>query len=39
VVGKKLAQGLVELVERKTRTAADVASGDAARAVLQRLGR
>jgi prolyl-tRNA synthetase len=39
VVGKKLAQGLVELVERKTRTAADVASAEAPRAVLARLGR
>jgi len=46
VVGKKLAQGEVELIERKTRGAADfgrgsttVASGEAARAVLKRLGR
>jgi prolyl-tRNA synthetase len=39
VVGKKLAQGKVELVERRTRAAADVASSEAARAVLQRLGR
>jgi prolyl-tRNA synthetase len=39
VVGKKLAQGKVELVERSTRAAIDVASGEAARAVLKRLGR
>jgi prolyl-tRNA synthetase len=39
VVGKKLAQGMVELVERKTRTATDVAFGQAAHAVLARLGR
>ena len=30
VVGKKLAAGLVELVDRKTRQALDVAVGDAA---------
>jgi hypothetical protein len=29
----------VELVERSTRAAIDVASGEAARAVLKRLGR
>ena len=39
VVGKKLAQGKVELVERSTRAATDVASGEAAQAVLKRLGR
>ena len=39
VVGKKLAQGRVELVERKTRAATDVPTGEAAGAVLQRLGR
>jgi len=35
VVGKKLAGGLVELVERKTRTTRDVAVADAAQAVAQ----
>ena len=39
VVGKKLAQGLVELVERKTRATTDIAFGGAAHAVLARLGR
>jgi hypothetical protein len=39
VVGKKRAQGKVELVERSTRAATDVASGEAAQAVLKRLGR
>jgi hypothetical protein len=39
VVGKKLAQGKVELVERRTRAATDIAAGEAARAVLGRLGR
>jgi prolyl-tRNA synthetase len=39
VVGKKLAQGKVELVERKTRTATDVPSAEAGQAVLSRLGR
>jgi prolyl-tRNA synthetase len=39
VVGKKLAQGKVELVERRTRATTDVASAEAARAVLGRLGR
>ena len=37
VVGKKLASGMVELVERKTRQAADVAVGEAAAVVKQRL--
>jgi prolyl-tRNA synthetase len=38
VVGKKLSGGLVELVERKTRQAADVAVGEAAAVVKGRLG-
>jgi prolyl-tRNA synthetase len=38
VVGKKLAGGMVELVERKARQAVDVAVGEAAAAVKQRLG-
>ncbi|HEX3743924.1 MAG TPA: proline--tRNA ligase [Bryobacteraceae bacterium] len=37
VVGKKLAGGLVELVERKTRQSTDVAVDDAAAAVKARL--
>jgi prolyl-tRNA synthetase len=37
VVGKKLASGMVELVERKTRQATDVAVADAATAVAHRL--
>jgi prolyl-tRNA synthetase len=37
VVGKKLASGMVELVDRKTRQSTDVAVADAARAVQQRL--
>src|SRR5271157_1530955 len=37
VVGKKLAGGLVELVERKTRQSVDVAVADAAKAVKERL--
>jgi prolyl-tRNA synthetase len=37
VVGKKLASGLVELVERKTKQSTDVAIADAAGAVAQRL--
>jgi prolyl-tRNA synthetase len=37
VVGKKLAQGMVELVERKSRQATDVPVADAARAVQTRL--
>ena len=38
VVGKKLASGKVELVERKTRTTVDVAVGDAAGMVKERVG-
>ncbi len=38
VVGKKLSAGMVELVERKTRQAVDVAVGEAAAAVKRRLG-
>jgi prolyl-tRNA synthetase len=38
VVGKKLANGLVELVERKTRQSADVPVAEAAAAVRQRVG-
>jgi len=38
VIGKKLAAGQVELVERKTRQSLDVALGDAAAAVKSRLG-
>jgi prolyl-tRNA synthetase len=37
VVGKKLATGAVELVERKTRQTADVPVAEAAEAVRQRL--
>jgi prolyl-tRNA synthetase len=37
VIGKKLASGLVELVERKTKQSTDVAIADAAGAVAQRL--
>ncbi len=37
VVGKKLASGMVELVDRKTRQASDVAVTEAAAAVAQRL--
>ena len=37
-VGKKLAGGMVELVDRKTRQTADVAVADAAAAVKVRLG-
>src|SRR5215472_16419013 len=37
LVGKKLAGGMVELVNRKTRQAVDVAVGDAAQAVSQRI--
>ncbi len=37
VIGKKLAAGLVELVERKSRQSADVAVADAAAAVKGRL--
>jgi hypothetical protein len=37
VVGKKLASGMVELVERRSRQAADVGVGEAARAVKERL--
>jgi prolyl-tRNA synthetase len=38
VVGKKLAAGMVELVERKTRQSVDVAVGESAAVVKQRLG-
>jgi prolyl-tRNA synthetase len=37
VVGKKLASGMVELVQRKTRQSTDVPVADAARTVQQRL--
>ena len=37
VVGKKLASGMVELVERKTRQSTDVAVDQAAAAVKARL--
>jgi len=37
VVGKKLGNGLVELVERKSRQSTDVAVADAAAAVAERL--
>jgi prolyl-tRNA synthetase len=37
IVGKKLASGMVELVERKTRQTADVAVGAAAKAVAAKL--
>jgi prolyl-tRNA synthetase len=37
VVGKKLGSGMVELVDRKTKQAVDVAVGDAASAVSKRL--
>jgi prolyl-tRNA synthetase len=37
-VGKKLAGGMVELVDRKTRQTVDVAVADAATAVKERLG-
>jgi prolyl-tRNA synthetase len=37
VIGKKLGSGMVELVERKTRQATDVAVADVATAVAQRL--
>ena len=39
VVGKKLKQGLVEVVERRTRQASDVPLADAAARVLAGLGR
>ena len=38
VIGKKLANGLVELVERKTRQSVDVALAEAATSVKSRLG-
>jgi prolyl-tRNA synthetase len=38
VIGKKLASGLVELVDRKTRQSTDVAVSDVARVVAERLG-
>jgi prolyl-tRNA synthetase len=38
VIGKKLASGLVELVERKTRQSQDVALADVVAAVKSRLG-
>jgi len=37
VAGKKLAQGMVELVERKTRQATDVPVAEAAAALRKRL--
>ena len=37
VIGKKLASGFVELVERKTRQSSDVAVGEVARTVSERL--
>jgi len=37
VIGKKLSNGLVELVDRKTRQSADVAVADAAKTVQSRL--
>ena len=37
VIGKKLASGLVELVERKTRQSQDVALADVSAAVKSRL--
>jgi prolyl-tRNA synthetase len=37
VIGKKLGGGMVELVERKTRQAVDVAVADAAQTVKQRV--
>ena len=37
VIGKKLAGGLVELVDRKTKLSADVAAADVARIVAERL--
>jgi prolyl-tRNA synthetase len=39
VVGKKLGGGMVEVVDRKTKQAVDVAVGDAARVVVERLMR
>ena len=38
VIGKKLASGLVELVDRKTRQSTDVPVADAAKIVAERLG-
>ena len=38
-VGKKLASGSVELVDRKTKVVTDVGVGEAAGAVAARLGR
>jgi prolyl-tRNA synthetase len=37
-VGKKLAGGMVELVERKTRKATDVAAGNAIEVLASRVG-
>ena len=37
VVGKKLASGMVELVERKTRQSSDVAESEAAARVRERV--
>ncbi|HEV2446232.1 MAG TPA: His/Gly/Thr/Pro-type tRNA ligase C-terminal domain-containing protein, partial [Candidatus Sulfopaludibacter sp.] len=37
VIGKKLAGGMVELVERKTRQSADVPVADAAQLVAEKL--
>jgi prolyl-tRNA synthetase len=36
VIGKKLASGMVELVERKTRQSTDIPAGDAAKALAAR---
>ena len=36
-VGKKLASGMVELVERRTKASADVAVADAARTMASRV--
>jgi prolyl-tRNA synthetase len=38
VIGKKFAQGLVELVERRGRRKSDVAAAEVARAVAERVG-
>ena len=37
VIGKKLAGGMVELVERKTKQASDVPAADAAQAVMAKV--
>jgi len=38
VIGKKFAQGLVELVERRSRRKSDIAAADVAHTVAQRVG-